>query len=90
MNKKNKNTPTQKVDNQMAACDSMYNKYYRQSLKTSSEYCKKKLAVNRNIFLSNIQANQILTLYLIPTHQGTNIVHIYSVSYYLHIVHETI
>ena len=50
MNKKNKNTPTQQVDNQMAGFYVLYNKYYVQSLKTSSEYCKKKLVVNRNSF----------------------------------------
>ena len=45
-----KTIPTQQVENQMSACYGMYNKYYFQSLKTTSEYCENKLVVDRNSF----------------------------------------
>ena len=49
-NNQNKNIPTQQVNNQMAGCYGMYNKYYVQIFKTISEYYKKKLVVDRNSF----------------------------------------
>ena len=50
MNKKNKNIPTQQVENQMAGCYVMYNKYFVQIFKTISEYYHNKLVVDRNSF----------------------------------------
>ena len=50
INNNRKNIPTQKVENQMAICDGMYNKYYVQILKYIREYYKKKLVVDSNSF----------------------------------------
>ena len=50
LNKNKKNIPTQQVNNQMAGCYFIYNKYYVQIFKTISEYYHKKLVVDRNSF----------------------------------------
>ena len=50
LNNQNKKIPTQIVDNKMAGCYVMYNKYFVQIFKTISEYYHKKLVVDRNSF----------------------------------------